>query len=137
MEDPFLSRRSLLHLLGEVGTGLELHYLLGSDFDLLAGLWVASLAGSTLGDAEGAEADEGNAVTFLQGLGGVVHEGIQGALGIGLGNFGFSGHRFDQFSFVQTHVRLVLSVGLFSVLVANVSVKPLLSRVSEAMAGKC
>src|SRR5690606_11478871 len=87
----------LLQLLGEVGTGLELHHLLGSDLDLLAGLGVAALAGGTLADAEGTEADEGNAVTFLQGLRGVVHEGVQGTLGVSLGDLRLGGDRLDQF----------------------------------------
>ena len=66
--------------------------------------------GSTFRDAEGAEANEGNAVTFLQGLRGVGHESIQGALGVRLGDLRFSGDRFDQFSFVQSHVLRCLVV---------------------------
>src|SRR5690606_21440526 len=92
-----------LHFRGEVGTGLELHHLLGSDLDLLTGLRVAAFAGSTLGDGESTEADEGNALAFLQCLGGAVHECIQCALRISLRDLRFCSARFDQFRFVQAH----------------------------------
>ena len=95
--------RSVLHFVAEVGTGFELHDLLGRDLDLFAGLRVAAFAGGTLGDAEGAEADEGHAVTFFQRFRGVVHEGIQRTLGVGFGDLRFGGDRLDQFGFVQAH----------------------------------
>ena len=70
----------LLHFLAQVRTGLELHHFLSGDLDLLAGLRVAAFTGCTLGDAEGAEANEGYALTFFQSLRGVVHESVQGTL---------------------------------------------------------
>jgi len=80
----------LLDLLGEVAARLELHDLLGLDLDFLAGLRVATLAGSTLGNGEGSEAYECYAVTLLESLGGGTDESIECFLGISLGELGLS-----------------------------------------------
>src|SRR5690606_17317553 len=88
---PVCVRGRLLHLALKVGTGLELHHLLGRDLDLLAGLGVAAFTSGALGRGEGAEAHQGHSLTFLQRRGGAVHEGAQRALGIGLGDLCLNG----------------------------------------------
>ncbi len=96
-------RDELLHLAAEVGTGLELHYLLGSDLDLFAGLWVAAFTGSTLRNAESAEAYEGNTVTFAQSFGGACNKCVKGTLCVCLRKLCISCDGLDQFCFVHSH----------------------------------
>ena len=106
-------RDRLLHFGLQVCASLEFHHLLGSNLNLFAGLGVAAFARSTLGDAEGTEANEGNALTFLQRFGGAGNEGVQCTLRIGFGNLRIGGNRLDHAGFVQAHVGWVLSLLLF------------------------
>src|SRR5690606_29870125 len=70
---------------------LERRILRGLDLDGLAGLRVATGAGSALAHLEGAEADQGDGVALLQRLGDRVDHRVDRARGLGLGDFGFAG----------------------------------------------
>jgi len=58
-----------LDFLREFLSCLEFSDLLGLDLDLSAGLRVAAFTGSTLGNREGTEANEGHLATAFQRLG--------------------------------------------------------------------
>ena len=71
---------------------------------ILIGLPVCGLRllrAARLDTEKGTETHEGNAVTFLQGLGGHSHESFERTGCVGLRNLGFARDGFDQFSFVH------------------------------------
>ena len=84
--------------------GLECRHLGSLDFDGFAGLGIFTLAGSTLADFEGTEADQGDLVALLEGFGNHAGIGIESSFGILFAQAGFFRNGFDQFGLVRNEV---------------------------------
>jgi hypothetical protein len=95
--------KGLLLLLGngllESLARAELGNLGSGNLDLFAGLGIPARTGLPLGYLEGAEADEGNAITLFQGIAYGTDEGANGLLGSSLGQLGGFCDGFHEFSF--------------------------------------
>lgn len=91
----------LFHFLGQGGAGFELDNLLGGNLDALAGARVVTHAGGPLLNTESTEADQGNAVAFLEGVGRGGQASFKGFLGISFRQVGFLGDSVDQFCLVH------------------------------------
>ena len=102
------SKNDLFFLLGgllgneEVAAGFELGDLLGGDLHGGAGLRVLGGAGLAGGDAEGAEANEGDFLAFVQLLLDGGEGGVHGLFGGHFGHAGLGGDGVNKFGFVHS-----------------------------------
>src|SRR5512145_2198622 len=93
-----------VHFVSQLLAGLELRNLLRGDLDLLAVAGVAAGAGSTGGDGEGAEADEGDLVAGAEGARDAADDLVQGGSGLGLVDVRLLGDGGDQLGLVHENL---------------------------------
>ena len=80
----------------EGGGDFETHFLPGGNGDAFAGAGAHALTGGGLGDAEGAEAGQTDALAAAQGSNDGVEDGGDGLPGLFLVQAGFVRDHFDQ-----------------------------------------
>ena len=68
----------------QASASLELHNVLGSDFDFSTGLWVAASTCSAVADRERTETNERNTVTALEGTVDCASSGVESACSVSL-----------------------------------------------------
>ena len=68
----------------QASASLELHNVLGSDFDFSTGLWVAASTRSAVADRERTETNERNTVTALEGTVDCASSGVESACSVSL-----------------------------------------------------
>ena len=95
------SSRSAVDRVLERFAGLEARHVGRRDLDRRARLRVAALATGPVLDREGTEADQGNLIAFLQGLGDVVDDGVERTTRVGLVDVGVGRDCVDEFGFVH------------------------------------
>ena len=88
-------------LFEQVAAGFEFGDLLGGHFDGFAGAGVLGGAGFTLHNAEGAEADKGHFLAFLELLLNAVEASGHCLFGGDFGHAGLFGHCVNKFGFVH------------------------------------
>src|SRR5271166_453032 len=91
----------LVDVLLELDAGSELGNAAGSDLEDASGLRIAAVAGLALRNREGSEANQGDAIAFLERDGYGVNEGIDGGGSAGLANAGRGRDFINEISLVH------------------------------------
>jgi hypothetical protein len=98
-------------VLFEFDAGSELGDAASGNFEDTASLRVAPAAGFAVGDGKGAEAYEGDAVSFFERAGNGIDEGVNGGAGAGFADAGGGRDFLDQVRFVHDVLRGVAKCG--------------------------
>ena len=111
----FLRGDGSLHFLA----GLESGSLGSGDLDLLARAGIPAGAGAAGADFEGSEANQGHLAVFGQAFNDAIQGGAQDFAGFSLGDFGFGGDDFYEFSFIHSIVLSALRHFTFDWIIAH------------------
>jgi hypothetical protein len=109
----------LFYNVGEIAASFEFNNLLGRDLNFFTALGISASTSTSLGYGERAKANEGNAVTFFQSLGGSFNESVEGFLGICLGQTSTSSNGINQLCFV--HNKKILGLVNFHFAYTNIN----------------